>query len=182
MFISKLIRFTPIACLMLLAVACTKEAPVTPQTPPPDETDPGTVVVIENNIDKNLLLQLVNDVRSKGCKCGNTTMPPVASVSWNILLELAAAKHSKDMLDRKYFSHNSPNGVNPQQRIQSAGYNYSWSGENIASGFTKEAEVVNGWLKSEGHCKNIMNANFKEMGMGRANALWTQVFAAPSGK
>lgn len=172
----KLNCIIPFACL-LLATACTKDAAVKPLPHP--EPEPGTVVVIENNLDKNVLLQLVNEVRAKGCNCGNTAMPPVQPLSWNILLELAAAKHSKDMLDRKYFSHTSPEGVTPQMRIKAAGYAYSWSGENIASGFSREADVLNGWLKSEGHCKNIMNANYKEMGVGRANGLWAQVFASP---
>ena len=180
MFIKKLNRFTPFACL-LLALACKKETVSDPQ-PEPGGEEPGTVVVIENNIDKNLLLQLVNDVRVKGCNCGGAAMPPVPALSWNILLELAAAKHSKDMLDRRYFAHNSPEGVTPQQRIKATGYNYSWSGENIASGPSKEVDVVKAWLGSEGHCKNIMSANYKEMGMGRADGLWTQVFAAPVGK
>ncbi|WP_220392827.1 CAP domain-containing protein [Chitinophaga lutea] len=172
---TKLIRFIPFACL-LLAVACTKDTVVVPR---PEPEEPGTVVVVENNVNKELLLQLVNDVRSKGCNCGSTAMPPVQPLSWNILLELAAAKHSKDMVERKYFSHSSPEGTSPQQRIKAAGYSYSWSGENIASGFSKEADVINGWLKSEGHCKNIMSGNYKEMGVGRANSVWTQVFAAP---
>ncbi len=174
---TKLNRFLPFACL-LLAVACTKDAVVEPR-PDPGREEPGTVVVVENNVNKELLLQLVNDVRSKGCNCGATAMPPVQPLSWNILLELAAAKHSKDMAERKYFSHTSPDGTTPQQRIKAAGYSYSWSGENIASGFSKEADVINGWLKSEGHCKNIMNGNYRDMGVGRANGVWTQVFAAP---
>ncbi|WP_343700517.1 CAP domain-containing protein [Chitinophaga sp.] len=174
----KLNRFTPFALLML-ATACTKEAPVQPQ---PEPEEPGTVVVIENNVNKDLLLHMVNEVRAQGCNCGSTVMPPVQPVSWNILLELAAAKHSKDMVERKYFSHNSPDGTTPQTRITAAGYKYSWSGENIASGFSREADVISGWLKSEGHCKNLMSANYKEMGIGRANGVWTQVFAAPSGK
>ncbi|MGX5818148.1 CAP domain-containing protein [Chitinophaga lutea] len=172
-----------IASIVLFAAACQKDNSVSPVTPPTTGGDDnGTVVVIENNINRQLLLQLVNDVRAKGCNCGSTAMPPVAPLAWNTLLELAAATHSKDMAQKKYFAHNSPNGITPQARIKSAGYDYSWSGENIASGPSKESEVISGWLQSEGHCKNIMNANYKEMGVGRANNLWTQVFGAQPGK
>jgi uncharacterized protein YkwD len=103
-------------------------------------------------------------------------MPPVAPVKWNVLLELAAVKHSVDMKTKKYFAHNSPSGSTPQSRIKAAGFSYSLMGENIASGPSKEESVISGWLGSEGHCKNIMNAGFQEMGVGRADNLWTQVF------
>lgn len=173
-------RLVPfVISILLLATACTKEAPLQPQPEPPTQ-EPGTVPVFENNVNKEVLLSLVNNVRVKGCNCGNTVMPPVPALSWNILLELAAAKHSKDMLDRKYFAHNSPNGVTPQARIADAGYKASWTGENIASGPTTETDVINGWLKSEGHCKNMMSANFKEIGVARAGNIWTQVFGAAS--
>ncbi|RPD38409.1 CAP domain-containing protein [Chitinophaga barathri] len=173
----KLVRFVPLFVVISLFMAsCGKEDLVQPETEEEITNPGGSVDVIENNVDKNLLLELVNNVRAKGCNCKGTWMPPVQPVKWNVLLELAAAKHSQDMKDRKYFDHNSPSGSTPQSRIKAAGFNYSWMGENIASGPSKEESVINGWLASEGHCKNIMNANFKEMGVGRAGDLWTQVF------
>lgn len=169
-------RFVPFMLFILLASACKKE----PFAPPvmPEEEDPGTVVVITNNVNKDTLLHLVNEVRAKGCNCGGTQMPAVAPLSWNILLELAAANHSKDMYDKKYFSHNGPNGSTPQSRINATGYTYKWMGENIASGPKTELDVIKGWLGSADHCKNMMNANFREIGVARAGGLWTQVFGA----
>lgn len=180
----KLVRYIPVyAAACLLLTACSKDDAVQPEAPGPEKPgDPPTAVVVENRANKDLVLQLVNSARAKGCQCGDTWMPPVSPVAWNTLLELAAAKHSKDMLDRKYFSHNSPTGATPSQRITAAGYNYNWWGENIASGPKSEAEVVNGWLNSPGHCKNLMSANFREMGVGRTADLWTQVFAAPASR
>lgn len=175
-------RLVPfVISILLLATACTKEAPLQPQPEPPTQA-PGTVPVFENNVNKDLLLTLVNNVRAKGCNCGGDVMPPVAPLSWNIYLELAAVKHSKDMTDRKYFAHNSPTGVTPQVRIADAGYKASWTGENIASGPSTEQDVIDGWLKSQGHCKNIMSGNFKEMAVARTGNIWTQVFAASSTK
>ena len=49
--------------------------------------------------------------------------------------------------------------------------------ENIANGYASEQSVMNGWLGSEGHCKNIMNGSFKEMGAGREGNYWTQILA-----
>lgn len=175
-------RLVPfVISILLLATACTKEAPLQPQPEPPTQ-EPGTVPVFENNVNKDLLLTLVNNVRTKGCNCGSKVMPPVAPLSWNLYLELAAAKHSKDMTDRKYFAHNSPNGVTPQARIADAGYKASWSGENIASGPSTEQDVINGWVKSEKHCENMMSANYKEMAVARSGNIWTQVLGATSTK
>lgn len=174
-------RFIPfIFFISMLAVACTKDASVQPEEPGTDE--PGTVVVIGNNVNKDTLLALVNEVRAKGCTCGGTAMPPVTPLAWDLRLELAAANHSKDMQDRKYFSHTSPNGSTPKARVQAAGYSYIWMGENIASGPKTEADVIKGWLGSPDHCKNIMGAQFKEMGVARAGTYWTQVLGAESNK
>lgn len=176
-------RLVPfVISILLLATACTKEAPLEPQPEPPATQEPGTVPVFENNVNKDVLLSLINTVRTKGCNCGTKAMPAVAPLTWNIYLELAAAQHSKDMLSRKYFAHNSPNGVTPQARIADAGYRASWAGENIASGPSTEQAVIDGWLKSEKHCQNIMSANYKEMAVARAGNIWTQTLGASSSK
>jgi uncharacterized protein YkwD len=173
-------RLVPfVISILLFATACTKEAPLEPQLPEePTTQEPGTVPVFENNVNKEVLLSLINNVRAKGCNCGGDVMPPVEPLKWNLYLELAAANHSKDMLTRKYFAHNSPNGVTPQKRIADAGYKASWSGENIASGPATEQAVIDGWLKSAGHCKNIMSANYKDVAVARAGNIWTQTFGA----
>ncbi|MGC4038839.1 MAG: CAP domain-containing protein [Chitinophagaceae bacterium] len=130
------------------------------------------------NVNKATLLQLVNDVRTKGCTCGTTVMPPVGTVVWNDQLGKAAYDHSVDMYTNNYFSHTGQNGSDPGQRITAAGYMWTAYGENIASGYTNEQAVMNGWLGSEGHCKNIMGANYKDMGVGRDGNLWTQEFGS----
>ena len=105
-------------------------------------------------------------------------MPAVAVVTWNDKLAKAAYYHSVEMKSNDYFSHTGLNGSNAGQRITAAGYTWKTWGENIANGYTTEQAVVSGWLSSEGHCKNIMGINFKEMGVGRQGNYWTQVFAA----
>ena len=50
-------------------------------------------------------------------------------------------------------------------------------GENIANGYTAERSVVDGWIKSPGHCKNLMNKAYKEMGVAKIGTYWTQEFA-----
>ena len=105
-------------------------------------------------------------------------MPPVAAVVWNDKLAKAAYDHSADMKANDYFSHTGLNGSTAGQRITAVGYTCKTYGENIANGYTTEQAVMTGWLNSEGHCKNIMNGNFKEMGAGRQDNYWTQVFGA----
>ena len=137
-----------------------------------------TPVTTNFNVNATLMLQLVNQVRQSGCNCGTTAMPPVAIVSWNDLLAKAAYDHSVDMESKNYFDHTGVNGSTPGTRITAAGYTWRTYGENIAKGYTSESAVVNGWLASEGHCKNIMNAGFREMGVGRSGAYWTQEFGS----
>ena len=140
----------------------------------------GTVITEDEetnfNVNKNVLLSLVNEVRQKGCNCGGAWMPPVSAVTWNNQLARAAYRHSADMKAKNYFSHTAPDGSNPGTRIKAAGYDWKAYGENIAHNYPDEHAVVEGWLKSVNHCKTIMGAYFKEMGAGRAGAYWTQDF------
>ena len=129
-----------------------------------------------NTLDKNLILALVNDVRKKGCKCGDTYYYQAPPLKWNDKLEKAAMKHSKDMLEKKYFSHTSPDGSNAGVRLDRMGYRWTAFGENIAQGYSSEKQVVEGWLRSPGHCRNIMSKLYKEMGVARSGKYWTQTF------
>jgi uncharacterized protein YkwD len=134
--------------------------------------------VVPTTVNKTVMLQLVNDVRKKGCQCGDTYYNPAPAISWNSQLEAAAYEHSEDMYTNKYFDHTAPDGSNGGMRIEQAGYNWITYGENIAAGFKSEKEVLDGWLQSPGHCKNIMNKSFKEMGVARVGTYWTQEFGA----
>jgi uncharacterized protein YkwD len=145
---------------------------------PKDEVAGNEPATTSPTVNKSLILQLVNEVRTKGCQCGNTYYQPATPVSWNNQLEAAAYVHSADMNQNNFFSHTAPNGTNAGVRITNAGYNWRTYGENIASGYKTEASVVKGWVESEGHCKNIMNPAFKEMGVARAGNYWTQEFGA----
>jgi len=142
---------------------------------PPVTNPPGTA---STNVNKTTLLQLVNNVRQSGCTCGSTVMPPVATVTWNDQLANAALSHSNDMNANNYFNHAGLNGSSAGDRITAAGYTWRAYGENIAKGYLTEQAVMDGWIKSEGHCKNIMSANFKEMGVGRVGTYWSQEFGS----
>ncbi len=84
-------------------------------------------------------------------------------------LQKAAEAHSQEMIDKDYFSHNSYNGQSFSARIKSFGYNYRTVGENIAWGTGSRGtpdSIFNAWMNSSGHRANILNANFKEVGIG----------------
>ncbi|MDB5139491.1 MAG: hypothetical protein JWR12_1407 [Mucilaginibacter sp.] len=130
---------------------------------------------------KREFLENINRTRQRGCTCGTTYMPPAAPLIWNDQLEQAAIGHAKDMADKNYFSHTSKDGRGSEDRIALAGYTFKGYksftiGENIAQGQQSIAEVMKGWFKSEGHCKNLMNPGFKEVGVAYYNTYWVQDF------
>lgn len=130
---------------------------------------------------KREFLENINHVRQKGCNCGTTHMAPAPPLVWNDQLEKAATGHAADMSKKGYFSHNSKDGRTSDQRMVAAGYGYNGYksfavGENIAQGQMSIAEVMTGWFKSPGHCKNLMNPEFKEIGVAKYNDYWVQDF------
>jgi uncharacterized protein YkwD len=127
-------------------------------------------------IDKSKLLDLVNQLRSEGCNCGTTTMPPVKKLKWEYQLERAALSHSIDMNTNKYFDHVSRDGATFATRISGTDYLGKPGGENIAYGYYNEQAVFEGWRNSPGHCMNMMNAGFTDIAVGRCGNYWTMVF------
>jgi uncharacterized protein YkwD len=135
---------------------------------------------------ENQVLTLVNQKRAAGATCGGVAKPPVPALTLDTKLRCAARKHSKDMAINNFFSHTGSNGSTFTQRITAAGYTYRYAGENIGAGYSTPAAAVNGWMASSGHCNNIMNPNFKHLGVGyyyRSGSTyghyWTQDFGAP---
>ena len=130
---------------------------------------------------KDQFLDAINSVRTKGCNCGVTYMRPVAPITWNDVLASAAREHAIDMYKNSYFDHTSIDGRDLQDRLFNVGYSYkgfrSYAiGENIAAGQRSIDEVMAGWFKSVGHCKNLMNPDFKEVGIFEYNNYWVQDF------
>lgn len=91
-------------------------------------------------------------------------------------LQRAAEAHTRDMIDRDYFSHNTKgSGKTSAARIRSAGYGYRTAGENIAWGsgsLGSPASIFKSWMNSPGHRANILNKNFKEIGIGAAKGTY----------
>ncbi|MFN3416550.1 MAG: CAP domain-containing protein [Caldimonas sp.] len=198
-----------VACLAAAAAALTAcggggdDAPGSPSDASSTPTDapaladlpaaPGPAPAPEGDISCGLpdfqaeVLRLVNERRAAGATCGSQGhFAATTALSWNTALTTAAYGHSRDMADNNYFSHTSRDGRTFDQRITDAGYRWSRAGENIAAGATSAQAVINGWMASEGHCANLMNPHFRDMGLAcarNANSrygwYWTQTLGTP---
>ena len=93
-------------------------------------------------------------------------------------LSRVARYKSQDMKDKKYFSHTSPTYGSPFNMIKNFGISFKTAGENIAYGYSTPEAVVNSWMNSEGHRKNILNPNYTQIGVGyvASGHYWTQMF------
>ena len=63
-----------------------------------------------------------------------------------------------------------PEGEQPWDRMELAGYTWRAAGENIAAGNSTAAATMDQWMNSSGHCRNIMNGDFSDLGVGHVEA------------
>lgn len=103
-------------------------------------------------------------------------------------LDLVAQAYAEDMLARDFYGHFSPEGKDVGDRVRASRYPYYKVGENVASGQSSVEAVVQGWIDSPEHLRNLLDRDFREIGIGFAAGpsrdgsyrfLWVQVFAAP---
>lgn len=134
-------------------------------------------VTVSNEFQEEFVRQ-VNRYRTAGCRCGATYMPPVEPITWNDKLAQAAENHANDMRRNRRFSHTGSNGSSLADRIEATGYDWRAIAENISHGYQSISAAVSGWVASEGHCKNIMNGAYTEMGGARADDYWVQTFGS----
>ena len=127
-----------------------------------NDPDPGVADV------RDEFLAAVNQARSVNQVCGAVPYGPAPPVSWSDNLAMAAFLHSEDMALNNFFSHTGSGGSSPGQRISRQGYPWRTYGENIAVGYPTVSAVIQGWLGSEGHCRNLMDPDFTEIGAGYA--------------
>ena len=129
------------------------------------------------------VLELLNSARTQPRQCGTRTFAPTTPLAWNTTLATAAEIHSRDMANNNYFDHKGRDGSTPGDRVELAGYNAQQVGENIAAGQDTTRKLVDGWLASPGHCANVMNPEFRELGAAYAvdpnsdaGIYWTALF------
>lgn len=157
-------------------VVLARPAPPLPSVTYPDWRDAGQAI-----------LDGVNAARARPRSCGDRAYPAAPPLRWNGALGEAALAHSRDMATNRYFNHQAGDGSQAGQRASRAGYAWRRIGENIAFGQRTPQDAVASWLDSPGHCANIMNSGFTEMGAAygltperQAGVIyWTQVFGTP---
>lgn len=131
------------------------------------------------------VVALVNEARSRARRCGSEKFAAAPPLGVSRKLTDAAEQHAHDMARRKYFEHRGSDGSEPRDRVRRSGYQWRLTGENIAFGPESAEEVVAGWLHSPGHCANIMEPKFRDIGIGlavgkkRGQIYWVQEFGAP---
>jgi len=175
--------------MALIFVGCGEESP---SIIPNKEVD---------NFEKPLqieILKAINEARSKvrDCHDGLGLVGPSKPLSLNDELYSSAYEHSNDLAQSNTFSHKGSGteyditGYNLgreslfYERIEAHGYtNYKIVGENIAGGQQSIDEVMRAWLNSPKHCANIMNPQYKEVGIAivtnpnsEYGIYWTQNF------
>ena len=132
----------------------------------------------------NRMVKYINRARAKKRSCGGKYYAPVRAVSWNTMLFNAATAHSQDMAAHNVFSHTGSDNSSTGARVSASGYEWKAVAENISGGTDTPEQTIDRWLSSPGHCHNIMNPAYSEVGMAcvvnRASEYeiyWTLVLA-----
>ncbi len=161
--------FVTLATLALTLVGCAGSAPhpgAAAVTLRGDKPDPAETL--------EKLVEAHNKEREK-------EMLPPLEVSET--LKKVAQSHADDMAKHGKIDHTGSDGSSPFQRMEKAGYQFRMAGENIAKGQRGLDELMNAWMTSEGHKKNILG-KFKEIGAAYATdedgtPYWCVTFGTP---
>lgn len=155
-------RRKPILALTLAALLAGGVTGIfTGQIPPAAASDASTL---------SLVTEMLNAERARN---GLGQLQPDAN------LNTAAAKHARDMVQRGYYSHQSPDGKDFMDRVKAAGYCRASVAENIAEGWNSAAKVVKAWFASPSHRKNMMNRKYVRFGIGEYQGYWVMNLAGP---
>jgi uncharacterized protein YkwD len=176
---------SPVPTSPVTATPVTTSGPGTGSTP---ESTPAMSATCGLTDFAALALARINQLRAAGASCGTQgSFAPTTPLAWSNGLIQASAGHSQDMATANYFSHTSQDGRTVAERVNATGYGWRTLGENIAAGYASVDSVMDGWIASDGHCANLMNPNFTEVGLacvpGAAasayNTYWTMDLGHP---
>lgn len=144
--------------------------------------------------------EMINQVRQQVAGCGELLRGSSAqdgrvmgaharpALVWNPKLAQAAEQHSREMARLSYFDHIGRDGSRVSQRADAAGYRWRSIAENLAAGYSNLADALRGWVRSEGHCRNLLDERYSEFGLARVvsdrpgdryRVYWTLVLGRP---
>lgn len=131
------------------------------------------------------LLEILNRARTQPRQCGGQSYVAASPLTWNATLGSAAQSHSRAMANNNFFDHIDRDGRPPGDRAELGGYVGQQIGENIAAGQDSVQKVLDGWLSSPGHCANLMNPAYRDLGAAYAvdpksdaGIYWTAMFGS----
>ena len=131
-----------------------------PQIKNPALIYPGQKITVPNIDDikalENEVIRLTNEQRAKYGL-------PALKANWE--LSRVARYKSQDMVNKNYFSHNSPTYGSPFKMMENFGLRFTAAGENIAMGQQSAQQVVNDWMNSPGHRSNILSSAYNQIGV-----------------
>lgn len=127
-------------------------------------------VCVEKNL-QQAAIKYINQVRQTKTDCGQYGIkPPGPELTVNAELDKAAESYARRMADKGFFAHQDPyDGSDFIERVNRTNYRGTALGENLSRGLRQSAKrVVEGWRKSDAHCRVMTNPNATELGLGRA--------------
>ena len=140
-----------------------------------------------NELRATRIVKYINRVRANKQLCGDKPYKAAPAISWNAKLFNAAKAHSFDMADNNLFSHAGSNNSSTGSRVSDVGYDWKAVAENISGGTDTPEQTIDRWMTSPGHCHNIMNPTYKEIGLAcvindssEYQIYWTLVLATKS--
>jgi len=189
------------AVAALMIVGCgggsDSDTPSQEERPPEVEYHPYDAPAI-SDADKNEYLNLINAARSQEQNCGSEgIMPAVPPLAWSDALYSSAYEHSEDMATSSVYTHEGSGtasdwtaqilelgrGSSFSERISNNGYFGGGMAENITASDTSASAAMGRWMKSDGHCANIMGSYYTVVGMATVRngssewkQYWTQNF------
>ncbi len=199
MFGAILRRIRPASAVAIPAIMLAGACTATPIPPLPQGGTGSTTGIVSGtttSVDASLLEQLslerINRARlrpgqeasSNGIAIdegvpGRINSRPKPAVTVNAALNTAARRHARDMLNRNFFEHNTPEGITPFDRMRNAGYDFFRAAENLAGSGTTgpliEVEFVENQhvdlfvdtgIEGRGHRVTMLNERYREVGIG----------------
>jgi uncharacterized protein YkwD len=131
------------------------------------------------------MLQAINAYRAAGASCGGVAMPPAPPLAWDEALVRAAEVQARHMASIADVTHRGSDGSSVGQRVAAQGYAWRTTGENVAAGLDGMHATLAQWMASPGHCRNMMNPQFRDVAVARQDRLastyryyWAMVLGA----